>query len=724
MTAHDSPKLLPPWLSFISLRGVLIGLALTLSMLLLASDSHLMSREAARTAEQAERRLGAYKTSLQATIHRHQYLSRILAEDPRLVVPLRQVVRHPNTLGLDINHSELLNQINEAAGSDEIFVMDREGYTHWSSNYQAATSFVGQNYGFRPYFIDAMAGRQGFYYAVGATSGIPGLFFANPIRSDGEILGVVVVKIDLAPLELSWQESGDQVWVTDRNGIIFLASDERWHYRAIRPISQGVQNRLNTTLQYGPGPIELLPQEETRLSSEWSAFSDADQNLLLNFPSDIGFYPWDMHWLVPLSQLRQRVWGQQLAIILAYILCAGGLLYYRERHRRTSAQMALSRMTQERESHQRAIIQNTDAGLLNLDDGFRPIFINEKARDLFLLSAASLSPRPDSLFSPWCPEKAGASSIRAEGLRRDGSRFPLLYTLKSIRVGDQNEYILTVQDITELTDAQIALQEANEALERRVEERTADLQRAQAALAQNQKLAALGRMSAAIAHEINQPITALGNYAASSRLLLQHQQPDKVAENLTRIEALLERLSSLSRQLRIFSGKRNTGSEWVSLQGPMRYALDLLKPRLDEAGIECKVALNDDARVQANTMLLEQIVVNLLSNAIDALDGHPNPAINISLNQDTEGALQLILEDNGPGMTAEQQSRVFEPFYTTKAVGKGVGLGLAISYSLALDMGAHLSVASTLGQGSRFILHFRYSQHEHQQPSTSEHTSI
>lgn len=724
MTAPDSPKHSQPRLHLVSLRGVLTGLALTLFLLLLITDHHLMQREATRTAEQADRRLGAYKTSLQATIHRHQYLSRILAEDPRLVVPLRQAVRHPNTLGVDINHSELLRQINEAAGSDEIFVMDSEGHTHWSSNYQSATSFVGQNYGFRPYFIDAMAGRQGFYYAVGATSGIPGLFFADPIYSDGDVLGVVVVKIDLAPLERSWQESGDQVWVTDRNGIIFLASDDHWHYRSIKPISQGVQNRLNTTLQYGPGPIERLHQEETRLGSEWTAFTDANQTLLLNFPSSIGYYPWDMHWLVPLSQLRHRVWGQQLAIILAYVLFAGGLLYYRERHRRTTAQLALSRMTQERENHQRAIIQNTDAGLLNLDDAFSPIFINEKARALFLLSAEKPSPRPDALLSPWSPQQAGTASIRAEGLRRDGSRFPLLYTLKSIRVGDQNEYILTVQDITELTDAQVALQEANEALERRVEERTADLQRAQAALAQNQKLAALGRMSAAIAHEINQPITALSNYAASSRLLLQHQQPDKVIDNLTRIEGLLERLSNLSRQLRIFSGKRNTGSEWVSLHGPMRYALDLLKPRLDEAGIRCEVTLNDDARVQANTMMLEQIMVNLLSNAIDALDGQPNPTINISLNQESDGALQLILEDNGPGMSAEQQSRIFEPFFTTKPVGKGVGLGLAISYSLALDMGADLLATSAPGRGSRFTLHFRDSQFEQQQPSTSEHSTL
>ncbi|MHA7881108.1 MAG: sensor histidine kinase [Saccharospirillum sp.] len=700
----------PSQRSRVSLWSVLLGLAIALLALLIVSNPGLMRYEAARTAEQAERRLGAYKTSLQATILRHQYLSRILAEDPRLVVPLREIVRHPNTLGLDINHSELLTRINATAGSDEIFVMDRDGHTHWSSNYQSDNSFVGQNYGFRPYFIDAMSGRQGFYYAVGATSGKPGLFFANAIRSGTDILGVIVVKIDLATLEQSWQHSGDRVWVTDRNGIIFLASDEYWHYRSIASISRGVQNQLNTTLQYGPEPIDVMSAADTVLGEQFSAFPSPEGNQLVNFPSEVGFYPWQMHWLVPLEQIQQRVRTQQLAMVLVFLVLSGGLLYSRERRRRTSAQWALSRMTQERESHQRAIIQNTDAGLLNLDANYRPLFINEKARDLFLLNDEDRTATPSALLSPWSPETAGLHSVRAEGVRRNGQRFPLLYTLKPIRMGAATEYILTVQDVTELTEAQVALQEANEALERRVEARTADLQRAQAALAQNQKLAALGRMSAAIAHEINQPITALGNYAASSRLLLEHQQTEQVASNLGKIESLLERLSGLSRQLRIFSGKRNTGSEWVSLQGPVRYALDVLRSRLDEHAIECRIAIDEAAQVQANTMMLEQIVVNLMANAIDALTGQADAIIHIRLERDERGGLQLTLDDNGPGMSAEQQAKIFEPFYTTKAVGEGVGLGLAISYSLALDMEAQLSVNSEPGQGTRFTLHFPHSR--------------
>lgn len=134
--------------------------------------------------------------------------------------------------------------------------------------------------------------------------------------------------------------------------------------------------------------------------------------------------------------------------------------------RTTHAQNALARLTAERESHQRAIIQNTDVGLLNLDDHFKPLFLNERARNLFKLGTEDTFRDPSELIQPWHPEEAGNGSWRAEGVSSDGNRFPILYTLNPIRSGEHNEFILTVQDVTELTAAQQALQEANKALER------------------------------------------------------------------------------------------------------------------------------------------------------------------------------------------------------------------------------------------------------------------
>lgn len=671
-----------------------------LVILLILTDSHWLRLELARTAERAEQRLGVYQTSLQTTIDRHLYLPRILASDPRIVDALAD----PNgTEGQTA--SPLLARINTQAGSDEIFLMDTTGLTRWSSNYLSETSFVGNNYSFRPYFRSALNGQPGFYFAVGATSGKPGLFLSAPVLDTlDNISGVIVVKIDLGPLEASWLDSGDAVWVTDREGIVFLSSSPDWHYVATRPIRPEHQQRLNETLQYGRQPVRELDPVPEWTAERWSAYDLGDDGTQVLFGSPVGGYPWTMHLRLPLAEVHQQVrWWQALALLLA-LTATGGILYGRERRRRASAQRAVIRLTEEREHHQRAIIQNTDAGLFNLDANGHPLFINEKARQLFGLGDSH--PNPSELITPW--RETGTEPYRAEGQRRDGSRFPILVTLNPIRVGRQDEFILTVQDITELTQAQQALEQANEALEHRVEERTRDLKAAQAALAQNQKLAALGRMSSAIAHEINQPITALSNYTASSRLLLDRHKFEDVDRNLGRIESLVDRLSKLSRQLRIFAGKRNTGSAPVSLSQPIHYALDLLGPRIQELGVDCDVLIDRDATVQANTMFLEQILVNLLGNALDAVADGSDPHVRIELTPapDHPAGVQLALTDNGPGMDDDQLAHAFEPFYTTKKVGDGLGLGLAISYNLARDMGATLAVTSAPGEGTTFTLTF------------------
>lgn len=689
---------LPFWLS--------IGL-FSLVLALVFTHPWLMRYEINQAKVDSLQRLGAYKTSLLATIDRHLYLPRVLASDPRIVNSLGILGGGKASSSDGVSTSRLLEQINRNAGSDEIFLMDPDGTTHYSSNYATEDSFVGMNYGYRPYFRDALDGAPGFYFAVGATSGIPGLFLSAPVSSEaGKTLGVIAVKIDLRKLEQSWQASGDAVWVTDKRSIIFLASSAKWHYSTLEPLSDDVKSELAQTRQYGNGPINPLRRVTEWQSDDWSTFDLDSVGPQLVFGSPIPDYPWQMHHRIPLAEVKAQVQWKQALIILLYAGLAVGSLFYRERRRRTHAQNALARLTAERESHQRAIIQNTDVGLLNLDDNFKPLFLNERARNLFKLGADDTFRDPSELIQPWHPEEAGNGSWRAEGVSSDGNRFPILYTLNPIRSGEHNEFILTVQDVTELTAAQQALQEANKALERRVQERTRDLEEAQAELAQNQKLAALGRMSAAIAHEINQPITALSNFVASSRMLLARNKIDSVNENFLKIEDLVARLSKLSRQLRIFSGKRNTGSAFVSLQAPVHYALELLEPRLTSEQVECRLSLPRDYQVRANAMVLEQIVVNLLTNAVDALAGQAAPCIDIRLTEleTSPGKVALSIEDNGHGMTDEQLSHVFEPFFTTKPMGKGLGLGLAISYSLACDIGADLTVSSRPGKGTCFSL--------------------
>lgn len=686
--------------------GLQVVAFLVLVILLVLLNPVLMRMEIESAKQDAVQRLSVYKTSLSATIDRHLYLPKILSSDPRIISALNpRSLERPDLYSAP--YSNLLKTMNRQAESDQIFVMRPSGLTLYSSNYQSSDSFVGENYSYRPYFQDAMAGRLGLYFAVGATSGIPGFFRSAPVYSEtDDILGVIVVKIDLSKLEHSWNQSGDSVWVTDEEGIIFLASDPKLHYRSLAPLSDALRSELEKTRQYGGDPVRPLERATQWQSDDWSTFHLGEAGAQLVFETAIEGYPWKMHMRIPLARVTSQVRWKQGAIGILYAAFVAGILFYRERRRRTLAQDALAKMTAARESHQRAIIQNTDVGLLNLDADFHPLFVNERAQALFRLVGDVDSVRPDRLLDPWEPGYAGGGSCRAEGIRSDGTRFPVFYTLNPIHVGDRKEFILTVQDITELTSAQRALQEINRDLEHRVEERTRDLEDAQAALAQNQKLAALGRMSAALAHEINQPITALSNYVASSQILLERNRLDDVHTNFQKIEDLLARLSRLSRQLRIFAGKRNSGSAPISMLAPVHYAIELLKTRLEEEVIRFELIAPDDCRVQANTMVLEQIVVNLLTNAIDAVSGQEDGRIIVRLDCSgaQPGQAVLNIEDNGHGMTKEQMSQVFEPFYTTKPMGKGLGLGLAISYSLALDLGGDLTVHSRLNEGTRFSL--------------------
>ncbi|MDX1801254.1 MAG: ATP-binding protein, partial [Marinobacter sp.] len=136
--------------------------------------------------------------------------------------------------------------------------------------------------------------------------------------------------------------------------------------------------------------------------------------------------------------------------------------------------------------------------------------------------------------------------------------------------------------------------------------------------------------------------------------------------------------------------------------------------RLEAGQIKYSLQLGRDHLVHANAMVLEQIVVNLLTNAIDALAGRDDARIEIRMGPAGAESDNVVLsiEDNGSGMSDDQLNRVFEPFFTTKPMGQGLGLGLAISYSLACDIGADLTVKSRVGEGTCFSLTIKSAENE------------
>jgi len=670
---------------------VTLLLSLAVFLFLLAMfDKKFRASEADKLQEQANQRLSVYQNSLLTSIEQYEFLPAVLSADPRILHALAE--------GSQISESSpLLSQINDRAGSDEIFLMNKDGRTIGSSNYLSATSFVDQNYAFRPYFKIAVEGGLGLYYAVGATSGKAGLFLAEAVLVDGSIAGVIVVKISLAALENSWLQSGEKVWLSDEFDIVFLSYDARWRYLGLRPLSPENKKLIAATKQYGTKEIELFSRKDD--NSKYSSVTLADKSEYVMFQQSIENLGWKISWLYSKEKLTNAVNLKKMYLFSFYVFLIISGLWLRERVSSAQTKKHLGQLIQQSEEHQRAIIENTDAGLIVLRNDGITTFINPQAKLLFRLQDDSL-PDLQLLISPWQGIHATLRPSDATGIRTDGSKVPILVSTSAIGITGEHEYLVTIHDVSELKSAQLNLLKSNDELEQRVIARTQELRRAENELNQSQRLASLGRMSSAIAHEINQPVTALSSYAASSELLLQRSEHEKVALNLTKIKGLIDRLSYISRQLRMVSGKRNTGLSTIRILPVVQYALDVLKTKTELLKVKVNIDVGEFDEAQGNSMMLEQVVVNLLSNALDALIN--KNAREISIRSRVGAGLRLTIEDTGQGLSAGDLAHIFEPFYSTKNIGEGLGLGLAISYSLVTDMGGMLTVSSEVEKGTAF----------------------
>lgn len=263
----------------------------------------------------------------------------------------------------------------------------------------------------------------------------------------------------------------------------------------------------------------------------------------------------------------------------------------------------------------------------------------------------------------------------------------------------------------------LAFQAAAQAdLERQVAERTADLTRAnadlhrmQADLVQAGKLAALGRMSAALSHEINQPLAAARNYADSAGLLIDRGDVTRAKDNIGQILGLIDRMATIARHLRNVARKPNEPLKVVDPAAVLQDALAIAQTRLTAAGADVWVDLPADLPpVQGGPVRLQQVIVNVLSNAADAVEGLADRRIHVTGRAEGD-EVTLAIRDHGPGVAPAIADRIFDPFFTTKQVGSGLGLGLSISYNIMKDFEGDLRVANHPEGGAVFTLVLRRS---------------
>lgn len=266
---------------------------------------------------------------------------------------------------------------------------------------------------------------------------------------------------------------------------------------------------------------------------------------------------------------------------------------------------------------------------------------------------------------------------------------------------------------------------AQDLLEKRVEERTADLndananllseveerraaeqklRKTQKELVQAGKLAALGQMSAALSHEINQPLAAVKSYADNAATFLDRDRPEEAKENVNRISQMADRMAAISGHLRNFARRPRESVGPIEVLHAMDDALALMDARFKSSGTEVVYKKPDEPIwVMGGQLRLQQVIINLFNNAIDAMEETSQRVIEIEIER-AERRFLVHVRDKGTGLSEDMLAQVFDPFFTTKSPGKGLGLGLSISYNILEDFGGHLRVRNRASGGAEFSI--------------------
>jgi two-component system C4-dicarboxylate transport sensor histidine kinase DctB len=222
---------------------------------------------------------------------------------------------------------------------------------------------------------------------------------------------------------------------------------------------------------------------------------------------------------------------------------------------------------------------------------------------------------------------------------------------------------------------------------------------AEQTLAQSSKLAALGEMSAAVSHELNQPLAAMKTYLAGAKLLMRRNRIEEAQAAFSRIDDLIERMGGITRQLKSYARKGQEAFSPVNMGDALASSLSMMEPQLKSRKVKItKILPEEKVLVMGDRMRIEQVMINLLRNALDATKTVSDPQLEIILASGETAT--LTIRDNGHGI--EDLDALFEPFYTTKQPGDGVGLGLAISSGIVNDLGGRLLARNAEEGGAVF----------------------
>jgi two-component system phosphoglycerate transport system sensor histidine kinase PgtB len=298
------------------------------------------------------------------------------------------------------------------------------------------------------------------------------------------------------------------------------------------------------------------------------------------------------------------------------------------------------------------------------------------------------------------------------GQRRDGSDFPMDVFIRKVVQRQTSSLMVTFHNVTEREQAhellRIRVREKTDHLRQiniKLREEVRERKRIENELVQTGKLAALGRFSAGIAHELNQPLSAIRYYLHNAVKLLERGRTRTHQDNLAKMEELVERMAKMINHLKTFARYQSDHLEEVDVTLAIDRALELLGGRLEQGGIEViRRHPSQGCSAYADAARLEQVLVNILSNGIDAASGNGRDGLLTVAVVENDTRLTIAISDNGPGILGKPPEIVFDPFYTTKEVGRGLGLGLSIAYNIVKGFGGRITAANQEAGGACFTI--------------------
>ena len=620
----------------------------------------------------------------------------------------------------------LLDHFKNAYQVDVCYLIDHEGNTIASSNRDASDSFIGQNYAFRPYFQSAMNGAPVFssgYMALGVTSAKRGVYYGYPVYGDSpdRPAGVAVIKAPIDQMEKEFVQAYEGiVMLTDPHGIVFFSNRTELVLNTVSKLSSEEIDQIREYKQFGEGPWE------------WTGFSlaaanhavDSSGNNYIFYKLAIDNYPgWSLIYLSDMESILKKVSGPIIGIssylILTWCLFVGlavFVLYGKanlEINQRKKAEKALrdahddlekrvedrtfdlagtvdelrkeiaerkrvENALRESEEQYRTLTDNLSVGVFRTTPGSKgdimkvnPAFTRMFGfdnREKMLLSHAY-----DLYQNPFDRERFSKKMLRDGAVineeimfrKKDGTPFIGSVTAVAVKSdsGEIRFYDGIIEDITELRQAE------EESRKRREE------------LAHLGRVATMGELAASLAHELNQPLTAILINAQTAIRIIKGNSPDlaEVGDILEDIISDDRRAGEVIKRLRCLFKKGKMEMLAVDMNSLVKEVVSIVNSEVIFRGTSIKLILDHGIpMIFGDRIHLQQVIINFILNASEAMeniDGAIREII-ISTGRENQNRVKVGVSDSGVGIDTENFNRLLEPFYTTKPSGMGMGLSI------------------------------------------------